>query len=275
MRAAPRVGVLVQRRAVEAGERPLVAREVRRHPVEDHADPLPVQRVDERAEVVGRAEARRRREEARHLVAPRAAERVLHHRHQLDVREAEVADVAAEVLGELGVAEALRATSRGAPRRSRSAGRTAARRARSREPSSSSHSWRGVEDDARRSAAAPRSRTRPGRRGAGSSRPGGGARTCSARPPRQPGTNSSQIPVEPSVRIGWSAPVPAVEVADDADRARVRRPHGEGGAGDAVDLADVRAELLVQLLVPALARRGGGRARRASAGTRTGRRARP
>ena len=32
-------------------------------------------------------------------------------------------------------------------------------------------------------------------------------------------------------------PVPAVEVADDADRARVRRPHGEGRAGDAVDLA--------------------------------------
>ena len=36
--AAPRVGVLVQRRAVEAGQRPLVAREVRRHPVQDHAD---------------------------------------------------------------------------------------------------------------------------------------------------------------------------------------------------------------------------------------------
>ena len=39
MRAAPRVVVLVERGAVEARERPLVAREVRRHPVEDHADP--------------------------------------------------------------------------------------------------------------------------------------------------------------------------------------------------------------------------------------------
>ncbi len=48
------------------------------------------------------------------------------------------------------------------------------------------------------------------------------------------------------------AAVPRVEVADDGNRARVRRPHGERGAGDAVELADVRAELLVQLLVAAL-----------------------
>ena len=48
------------------------------------------------------------------------------------------------------------------------------------------------------------------------------------------------------------APVPRVEVADDGDRARVRRPDGERRAGDAVDLAHVRAELLVQLLVTAL-----------------------
>ena len=47
MRAAARVLVLVERRAVEAAERELVAREVRRHPVQDHADPGLVQRVDE------------------------------------------------------------------------------------------------------------------------------------------------------------------------------------------------------------------------------------
>ena len=38
VRAAARVGVLVERGAVEAREREVVAREVRRHPVEDHAD---------------------------------------------------------------------------------------------------------------------------------------------------------------------------------------------------------------------------------------------
>ena len=87
------VGVLVQRGAVEAGERPLVLREVRRHPVDDDADAALVQRVDEHPEVVRRAEPGRRRVVRRHLVAPRPAERMLGHRHQLDVGEAEVGDV--------------------------------------------------------------------------------------------------------------------------------------------------------------------------------------
>ena len=111
MRAAARVVVLVQRGAVEARERPLVGREVRGHPVEDHADAVRVQVVDEVAEVVGRAHRRDGGVEAGHLVAPRARERVLHHRQQLDVREAEVADVRRELVGELAPAEAL------APRR--------------------------------------------------------------------------------------------------------------------------------------------------------------
>ena len=95
--AAPRVGVLVQRRAVEAGQRPLVLREVRGHPVDDDADAGLVQRVDQVAEVVGGAEARRRRVVRRDLVAPGAAERVLGDRHQLDVGEAQVLHVVDEL----------------------------------------------------------------------------------------------------------------------------------------------------------------------------------
>ena len=52
MLAEPRVEVLVEGRAVEPSERPLVAREVRGHPVDDHADAALVQVVDEPAEVV-------------------------------------------------------------------------------------------------------------------------------------------------------------------------------------------------------------------------------
>ena len=48
-------------------------------------------------EILGRAEAARRREEAEHLIAPRTRERMLHHRHELDVREAEVDDVVGEL----------------------------------------------------------------------------------------------------------------------------------------------------------------------------------
>ena len=102
--AAGRVRVLVERRAVEAGQRELVLREVRGHPVDDHADAGLVQPVDEEPEAVGVAEPRGRGEVRRDLVAPRAAERVLHDRHELDVGEAEVGEVRHELVGELGVA---------------------------------------------------------------------------------------------------------------------------------------------------------------------------
>jgi hypothetical protein len=107
MRAAPRVGVLVQRRPVEAGERPVVAGEVRGDPVEDQADPVAVQAVDEVAEVVGAPEHRERRVVARDLVAPRAGEGMLRDGEQLDVREPEVLDVGRELVRELAPAEPL------------------------------------------------------------------------------------------------------------------------------------------------------------------------
>ncbi len=105
MGAAPRVGVLVQRRAVELRERELVAREVRRHPVEEDADAGGVHRVDEGAKLVRRAERRDGRVEARHLIPPGARERVMHDRQQLDVRVAEVLHVRHELLGELAPPE--------------------------------------------------------------------------------------------------------------------------------------------------------------------------
>ena len=115
VRAAPWVGVLVERGAVEAGERPLVAREVAGHPVEQDAEPALVQAVDERAEVVGRAEPRGGRVEPGHLVAPRARERVLHHRQQLHVGEAEVGGVVGELVRQLEVRQRAVALQRVAP----------------------------------------------------------------------------------------------------------------------------------------------------------------
>ena len=56
--ALPRVGVLVQGRAVEAPKRPHVFREVRGHPVHDDAEAAAVQVIDQVTEIVGRAEAR-------------------------------------------------------------------------------------------------------------------------------------------------------------------------------------------------------------------------
>ncbi len=96
--AALGVGMLVQRRAVEPGQRPRVHGEVGGHPVEEHADAGLVQLVDEVPELVGAAETRRGRVVGGDLVAPGAAERVLGHRQELHVREAHVT----HVLHELG-----------------------------------------------------------------------------------------------------------------------------------------------------------------------------
>ena len=105
--AAARVGVLVQRGAVEAGQRPVVLGEVRRDPVDDDADAGLVRTVDEVAEVVRGAEPRGRRVVRGDLVAPGAAEGVLGERHELDVREARGDDVVDELVGHLAVGQAL------------------------------------------------------------------------------------------------------------------------------------------------------------------------
>ena len=119
--AAAGVGVLVERGAVEAAQRPRVLGEVRGHPVHDHADAGLVQRVDQRPEVVGSAEPRCRRVVRRDLVSPRSAERVLGDRQQLDMGEALRHNVFRELAGELAVAQSGPPRRRDAPRRCSSA----------------------------------------------------------------------------------------------------------------------------------------------------------
>ena len=70
VRPAAGIGVLVERRPVEARQRPVVHGEVRRDPVEDHADPAPVQLVDERPQVVRLPERCVRSVEARRPGSP-------------------------------------------------------------------------------------------------------------------------------------------------------------------------------------------------------------
>ncbi len=105
MHAKPRVGVLVEVRAVEVLQPKLVGREVRRHPVEDHADAVLVQVIDQEHEVLRRAVAAGRREISGHLVAPRAVKGVLRDGHELDVREAQSVRVVGQVRRELAICE--------------------------------------------------------------------------------------------------------------------------------------------------------------------------
>ena len=70
MEALARVGMLVERGAVEPGEAVRVGGEVAGHPVQQHTDPFLMAAVDEIGEVLGRAEAAGRRIESDRLVAP-------------------------------------------------------------------------------------------------------------------------------------------------------------------------------------------------------------
>ena len=106
MLTALRVGMLVERRAVEAPEGPGVLGEVGGHPVDEHADARLVQGVDEEAQVVRRPEARGGSEVGRDLVAPGPAEGVLCHREELHVGKALLDHVGGELGRELPVVEA-------------------------------------------------------------------------------------------------------------------------------------------------------------------------
>src|SRR5205814_6065861 len=118
LHALARILVLVERRAVEARKPVRVGRKMAGHPVENHADAVTVAFVDEKPEVVWRAVPGGRREVAGHLVAPGSGERMLHHRHQLDVRESEFDDVTDQFHRELAPVERPVALLRLAPPRS-------------------------------------------------------------------------------------------------------------------------------------------------------------
>ncbi len=105
MKTAARVGMLIERRAVEMREAMRVDREMRRHPIEDHAEPGGMRTVDEARKTFRLAEPARRREQADRLVAPGSVERVLGDGQQLEMGEAHVDGIGDQRIGELIVVE--------------------------------------------------------------------------------------------------------------------------------------------------------------------------
>src|SRR4029434_8194251 len=87
MLALPGVGVLVEVGAVEVNEPVRIAREMRRDPVEDHADAAPVEMVDEGHELPWPSIAARGGKVADRLIPPRAVARTLPHGHAAAVHE--------------------------------------------------------------------------------------------------------------------------------------------------------------------------------------------
>ena len=197
-----------------------------RHPIEQHAEPGVVAGIDKGAEIVGRAEAAGRREQRDRLIAPRAVERVLGDRHELEMGEAHVARHRARARrrardrsDSAPSSPACGATSRDGLRRSRSArrGRCA--------PALGHPRRRRARHGARVGARPRRCRAAARRVGMGiglqrQQLAVGADDLVFVKMPRAAarGRRISQMPVAPRSRIGHAPAVPVVELADHADR---------------------------------------------------------
>jgi hypothetical protein len=261
MLSLPRVRVLVEMRAVEEGEAVGVPRKVGRDPVQDDADAVPVEAVDEVHEVLRRAVAARRGEVAEDLVAPGAVERVLRDGHELDVGVAHVAHVGSEPLGELAVPEEAMALL-GHPHPGAEVHLVDGDRAVRRLPPLPLRHPRGIIPGV--AVERPDHRGRSRRLRLEGERVGIRLERQHLAPCRQdlelvPGTGADardeDFP-DAVARVkphGMPPPIPLVEVAHHAHPPRVRGPHGEGHPGDAVHLPLVRPEPFVGPVVGPLA----------------------
>ena len=101
-----RVGQLIAARSVEFVKTVLVLREVRRNPVEQHADTGAVALIHKSHELLRRAVARGRGVVARDLIAPRGIVGIFGDRHQLHMGVAHVQQIRDQLVGQLVVAVA-------------------------------------------------------------------------------------------------------------------------------------------------------------------------
>ncbi len=100
-----RVGMLVERGAVELREAMRIVGEMARHPIENDAKPGTMAGVDQRRKIRRAAEPARRRELSGRLIAPGAVERMLGDRQELHMREVQVADIGRKLVRKLAIGE--------------------------------------------------------------------------------------------------------------------------------------------------------------------------
>jgi hypothetical protein len=103
--ALQRVGVLVERGAVEMAEAVGIVGKMPGHPVEPHGNALAMAGFDQRSEILRAAESAGRRVHAGRLVAPGAVERMFADGQKLDMREAEILHIGRQLFGQLAIGQ--------------------------------------------------------------------------------------------------------------------------------------------------------------------------
>ncbi len=251
------IGVLVERGAVEAREAVSVVRKMAGHPVEDDAKPGAMTGLDQRCEIGGASETAGRREHAGRLIAPGAVKRMLGDRHELDMGEIEIAHIGRQRVGELAIGQPAMARVGSPPPRAemnfidrdRSFARVAAGRRRRR-----TIDRRRFDDDRCRLWAQLGGK----RHRIGFEREELSVGTQNLELVFVAGRDRGRKNLPKAVAAhahGMAAPVPIVEVADDAHAFSIGRKHREDDTRDAPVDKRVRAELIVELKMRALAQK--------------------
>ena len=253
MAALQRIGVLVQRGAVEMAEAMRVVGKMPGHPVEPHGDAFAMARFDQRGKILRRAEPAGRRIQAGRLIAPGAVERMFADGQKLDMREAEIPHIGRKLLGQFAIGQPFIVTL--APPRAEMDLVDRDRRA------------QGVQARRRGARAGQFGLVENDRGGLGTDLGGKRERIGFHRQMlavrfddielvmiADAGLRNEQLPIADAAHAHrMTSSVPEIEIADDADALGVRRQHHEGHAVDAVERHRMRAELVVDPLMGAFA----------------------
>jgi hypothetical protein len=242
MHAFAWIGMLIKRRTVETTETMLVGGEMRGHPVNDDAQSGRVAGTDEVAETGRVTMARGRGVKPQGLVTPRTIEGMLRYRQQFQMRESQIDHIRNQRFGQpLPVRKAaiVRATPGGQMhlinRKRRAQFLTRRHRLRL-------HGLRQRTDDRRRGW--PHLALEAVGIGLEWQQTAiaGAYFVLVAGPGRYPRQENFPDAAFPPQAHRMPTTVPGIEVADDTDALRIRRPDGKNGTRNAVDLTQMRPE---------------------------------
>src|SRR5215831_7946552 len=105
MKSLSWIGVLVKIASIEERQAVIVTGKMRWNPVEDHANSVLMQVVDEEHEILRRAVATSGSKVSRRLISPGTVKRMLHHRQELHMSESHVLNVITEPVRKLAIVE--------------------------------------------------------------------------------------------------------------------------------------------------------------------------
>src|ERR1700691_6789580 len=105
MKSLARILVLIKMRTIEIPQAMLIGREMRRHPIENDADPAGMQVVHEIHQILRCAVTRRRREIPRSLISPKTIEGVLGNRHEFNMRKSRLVEILRQGMRQFPVVE--------------------------------------------------------------------------------------------------------------------------------------------------------------------------